>query len=72
MDSLGIELLKIIRADEESLQRRARSLISQAKIKLTDESVQQNFIELIEKILGEALLDFHQEQDLCNWLSSNN
>ena len=50
-DSLGVELLKIIREDEESLVTRTRSLISQAKIKLPDEIIQRDFIELIEKIL---------------------
>lgn len=51
-NSLGIELLKIImEEDSESVVEEARALVNQARVELRDETIQENFIDLVEKII---------------------
>jgi predicted transposase/invertase (TIGR01784 family) len=49
--SLGIQLLQIILAKEELVVNQAKSLVNQARIELTEETIQKNFIDLVEQIL---------------------
>ncbi len=51
IDSLGVEIVKLVVEPEETAVDVAKSLIEKAQIQLTDAARQQNIIELIETII---------------------
>ncbi len=50
-DSLGINVVKLVIENEKTAPEQAKRLIEQAQVQITDETTQQNLIDLIETII---------------------